>query len=161
MAIDGGVHAAAVTISAADPGQAVSSSNETFKDQVLMPEVTHTPVIQVVSDCGAAPALADSRRLVRASRTSRCSSLPLTSVVRRAARPRAVRLRPRPRVRRAPTTHHSYTFVSVPRRTSVMTSGCSVLARLRTSLRDPAMRVRVLALVGGKMIGLALVVCPR
>jgi len=38
-----------------------------------------------------------------------------------------------------------------------MTSG-SVLARLRTSLRDPAMRVRVLALVGGKMIGLALVV---
>ena len=31
-----------------------------------------------------------------------------------------------------------------------MTSG-SVLARLRTSLRDPAMRVRVLALVGGKM----------
>jgi len=50
MAIDGGVHAAAVTISAADPGQAVSSSNETFKDQVLMPEVTHTPVIQVVSD---------------------------------------------------------------------------------------------------------------
>ena len=38
-----------------------------------------------------------------------------------------------------------------------MPSG-SVLARLRTSLRDPAMRVRVLALVGGKMIGLALVV---
>ena len=37
-----------------------------------------------------------------------------------------------------------------------MTSG-SVLARLRTSLRDPAMRVRVLALMGGKVIGLALV----
>ena len=67
------------------------------------------------------------------------------------------KLRPRLRVRRAPITHHSYHLVSPLRRISVMPSG-TVLARLRTSLRDPAMRVRVLALVGGKMIGLALVV---
>ena len=54
MALDGREHAAAATISAADPGQAVSSSNETFKDQVLIAEATHTPTIQVVSDAARA-----------------------------------------------------------------------------------------------------------
>ena len=54
MALDGREHAAATTISAADPGQAVSPSNETFKDQVLVPDVRHAPTVQVVKDSACA-----------------------------------------------------------------------------------------------------------
>ena len=50
MAIDGSVHAAATTISAADPAQAVSSFDEAFKGHVVMPGTTHAPTMQVVSD---------------------------------------------------------------------------------------------------------------
>jgi hypothetical protein len=67
MAIDGREHAAPTTISAADQGQAVSSCNEAFKDQVLLTAASHAPTVQVV------------RHAVRptASRTSTLSVVPL------------------------------------------------------------------------------------
>ena len=67
MAIDGREHAAATTIAAADPGQVVSSSNETFQDHVLVPDVTHAPTVDAVSD----PARA------QVSRTAFASFVPL------------------------------------------------------------------------------------
>ena len=56
MAIDGAAHAAATTISAADPAQAVSSFDEAFKGHVVMPDATHAPTMQVVSDAARPPA---------------------------------------------------------------------------------------------------------
>ena len=57
MAIDAAAHAAATTISAADPAQAVSSFDEAFKSHVVMPDTTHTPTVQVVSDAARPPAV--------------------------------------------------------------------------------------------------------